>query len=342
MDQTFYCRSMRPGLETIRIWFDRIAPDGSPRRKVLQILSVIFLIEGASVLVLFSYWGLWLGLLSILTGAVLLFGTYNREAATAVSESPLGIRFLVKAVDMVGGPYVVMSLGGALVALTLSYNLMFSPRPELGDIDTIIILFGGILIAYPFVPAKYSVETAFAILFVGFVVLLLAVPQVVVSFSELQAPSSAGSWYVHYMLAAPFAGILDLIGVPASSSGNQVTIWFQDESMNVLSISSYCAGLYSFSIFLSAFFAFVLVFENLSKRQSYFVLLAGLIIAYLGNLFRMVVIGLVGYYEGIDAMLWAHNNIGWVIFLLWSAIFWWIVLGRVTSHRQLDGKTEAD
>jgi hypothetical protein len=70
------------------------------------------------------------------------------------------------------------------------------------------------------------------------------------------------------MLAAPFAGILDLIGVPASASGNLVTIVFQDGSSHPLSISAYCAGLYSFSIVLSAFFAFVLVFEKLPKRQS--------------------------------------------------------------------------
>jgi len=135
------------------------------------------------------------------------------------------------------------------------------------------------------------------------------------------------------MLAAPFAGTLDLLGVPSSSSGDMVTIQFQDGSIQVLGISAYCAGLYSFSIFLAAFFSFVLVFERLPARLLSIVLAVGLVIAYLGNLFRMVVIGIVGYYNGIDALLWAHENVGWIIFLSWSAVFWYVLLGYISRNK---------
>jgi len=63
----------------------------------------------------------------------------------------------------------------------------------------------------------------------------------------------------------------------------------------------------------------------------------GLVVAYLGNLFRMVVIGVVGYYRGVQALLWAHENVGWVIFLSWSAIFWYVLLGYVS--RRSSGKS---
>jgi exosortase/archaeosortase family protein len=62
------------------------------------------------------------------------------------------------------------------------------------------------------------------------------------------------------------------------------------------------------------------------------VLVLGLIAAYLGNLFRMVVIGVVGYFNGIDALLWAHKNVGWIIFLSWSAVFWYLVM-RYANRR---------
>jgi exosortase/archaeosortase family protein len=170
------------------------------------------------------------------------------------------------------------------------------------------------------------VETAFSLLFIGLVVILLVVPQAVTSIHE-DTGSSVGNWYVHYMLAAPFAGILNLLGIDASSSSNSVALQFHDGTTQVLGISAYCAGLYSFSIFLAAFASFVLVFERLSAKILSIVLALGLLIAYLGNLFRMVVIGIVGYYNGLDALLWTHRNVGWMIFLGWSAVFWYLVIG---------------
>jgi exosortase/archaeosortase family protein len=138
------------------------------------------------------------------------------------------------------------------------------------------------------------------------------------------------------MLAAPFAGALDLIGIDASSQGNLVTMQFHDGNTQTLAISAYCAGLYSFSIFLAAFVSFVLVFERLPVRVLAIVLSIGLVIAYLGNLFRMVIIGIVGYYRGLEALLWAHENAGWIIFLSWSAVFWYLLLGYTSRHRATD------
>jgi len=131
----------------------------------------------------------------------------------------------------------------------------------------------------------------------------------------------------------PFAAMLDIIGVPASSIADMVSIQFQDGSIHTLKISAYCAGLYSFSIFLSAFMAFVLVFERLPPRTTAWVLALGLLVAYLGNLMRMVVIGVVGYYRGLDALFWAHENVGWIIFLAWSSVFWWSILGYVSRTK---------
>ena len=132
------------------------------------------------------------------------------------------------------------------------------------------------------------------------------------------------------MLVAPFAFILNLFGISANAVGNLVTIMFRDGSVHTLAISAYCAGLYSFSIFLAAFVAFVLVFESLPRRVLGLVLIAGLVVAYLGNLLRMVVIGIVGYFHGIEALHWTHENAGWIIFLAWSSVFWWLLLGYAT------------
>lgn len=327
-----YTDIMAPRLSLISEHIERFLPSGSPRRKVTQILSIILVVEGLSVILLFSYAALWMGLLSLFAGVIILTLLRPSVEVTAKEAESPGVRLVDFFVRRVGGEYAVLALGAFLVTLVLLYNHFISSRPDLGDVDAVSILFGLVLLLHPLLYERFKVEMSFAILFVGTVVLLLVLPQVVQSFSGGASTSAAGDWYVHYMLAAPFAGILDIIGISSDSVGNLVTIEFRDGSVNTLAISAYCAGLYSFSIFLSAFAAFVLVFERLPRRALVLVLGMGLLIAYIGNLLRMVAIGVVGYYRGIEALHWAHENVGWMIFLAWSACFWWFILGW-TSKR---------
>ena len=313
---------------------DRWVPEGSPRKKLLQILAVILVFEGLSVLIFFSYQGAIVGIISAAIGVVLilLLRPYIETSKGPVADRTPGIRLVEYFIQLLGGNYVLVALGIMMIVTVLAYNAYLSPRPGLGDIDTLSIMFGGMLVLYPFAARKARTEASFALLFIALVVIFLVVPQAVTSVSESDSSSSIGNLYVHYMLAAPFAGILDLIGIPASSSGSSVTLEFHDGTVHTLGISAYCAGLYSFSIFLAAFFSFVLVFERLSKRLLILVLSVGLVVAYLGNLIRMVLIGVIGYYRGIDALLWAHENVGWIIFLSWSAVFWYLLLGFVSKE----------
>jgi archaeosortase C (PEF-CTERM variant) len=257
-------------------------------------------------------------------------------------ETP-GIKLIVALVRLVGGDKVVTAMGLLVVLAVVVYNQTISARSEFGDLDTLSMIFGFMLMTYPFLVRKFKIEASFSLLFIALVVVFLVVPQAITSASSNGATSSIGNWYVHYMLAAPFAGVLNLAGIEASSSGNFVTLEFRDGSVQTLGISAYCAGLYSFSIFLAAFFSFVLVFERLPAKTLTLVLTLGLAIAYMGNLFRMVVIGVVGYYRGMDALLWTHENIGWIIFLSWSAVFWYILLGYVSKRSGHDAhKNKAD
>lgn len=295
-------------------------------------IAIILVIEGLSVLALFSYVWTGVGVFSILMGAGLLLLLRPSEGleVTPSGESP-GIRFINWAMALLGGWFSFVLLGASIIALVLLYNFVASRRSDIGDLDTISIFFGALLIAHPLLARRFEIEAGFSLLFMGFLVIFLVLPQAVTNLTGGSGTSSVGNWYVEYMLAIPFAGILDLIGIPASASGSMVTMEFGDGTVQLLSISTYCAGLYSFSIFLSAFFSFVLVFESLTRKRLALALSLGLLVAYVGNLFRMVIIGVVGYHYGLEALLWAHENAGWVIFLGWSAAFWWMIL-RFTSR----------
>lgn len=316
--------------------FDHVFPEGSSRRKALHIVGIVLFVEGLSVIALFSYAGVSIGLASLFIGFLLLLLLRRKRGIEPEKKPPPGIRLLDSVVQLFGGGFAIMVIGLILVAVVIVYNLSISSRPEFGDVDTITILLGLILLAYPVTADRFRVESAFALLFVGLVTGTLVIPQVLTSYGELSGGGGVASWYVHYMLAAPFAGVLDLLGIPATSYADMVTIQFQDGSIHTLRISAYCAGLYSFSIFLSAFIAYVLVFETIPRRILAVTLGLGVLIAYLGNILRMVVIGIVGYYYGLDALHWAHENAGWIVFLAWSASFWYVILKYVAPAKEID------
>ncbi len=316
----------------------RYAPEGSSKRKLMQIIGILLLIDGLGTLTLSSKFDPVWGLPPILIGVIILVlfppvKASVKETGQAPSETRVpntyGIRLVDAVMNAINNDYIVMAVGAAVIGFIILFNGFISENPNYGDLDTLSFVLGGILMIYPFAVKKYKVEVVFALLFITFVVIILVLPQAIIALEEYYGSGSGshvGNWYVHYMLAAPFAGSLNLLGIHASSFEEYVTITFHDGTINTLGISTACAGLYSFSIFVSAFLAFTLVFERLPPRLMALVLGVGILAAYLGNLLRMIVIGVVGYYNGMDALLWAHKNVGWMIFLGWSALFWYLVI----------------
>jgi archaeosortase C (PEF-CTERM variant) len=310
----------------------RHARVGSTGRKLFQILGIVLIFEGLAVIFLSSHFGYALGIASVVLGAFMLIllppslaEADKGRAAAAPEFDTVGIKFVAWVMDGLGSDYAIIGIGVLIVALDVVFNTFFSTRPDYGDLDTLSIMLGALLMIYPFAVRRFRVEITFALVFLALVVILLVVPQALIAIGSAEG-STVGNWYVHYMLAAPFAGALNLVGIHASSAEEWVTITFRDGSIQTLGISTACAGLYSFSIFVSAFFAFVLVFERIPNKVLAAVLALGLLAAYVGNLFRMIVIGVVGYYYGMSSLLWAHRNIGWMVFLGWSAVFWYFLM----------------
>jgi archaeosortase C (PEF-CTERM variant) len=298
---------------------------------VLQIVAIVLFFQGISIAVLSSHFGPAIGVVSISLGVLILVvfppesvqeGAISRTTSKSGGEV-YGIRLIDYLFERAGRTTGATILGASLIVITLIHNAYISNQPGIGDLDTLSMALGGLIMVYPFVLGRFKVEICFALLFVALVVVILVVPQAILSLDD---ESSEGNWYVYYLLAAPFAGALNLLGIPSNADASNVMITFVDGSTHILSISTACAGLYSFSIFVSAFFSFVLVFERLPLRITVSVLSVGLLVAYLGNLLRMIVIGVIGYYYGIGALLWAHDNVGWMIFLSWSSVFWYAAL----------------
>ncbi len=224
-------------------------------------------------------------------------------------------------------------LGMILLAGIMAFNLLVADEFSLGSNDYVALLLAGALIAYNYIPSKYRVERDFALLFMIFLFMILVVPTTIYSLAYSSEPDT-NSRITYYLLVLPTAGLLKMIGVDVAYGHSLTLFQFSYMHMEVIgpggaiipvSIGLSCTGLYSVSIFVSAFIAFIFVEYDRIDRKVLTMLSIGIFLAWLANVIRMAIIILVGKYYGWDAMEWTHNNIGEVIFMIWVSIFWLVM-----------------
>jgi archaeosortase C (PEF-CTERM variant) len=220
-------------------------------------------------------------------------------------------------------------LGMVLIALDILYNLYISTTPELLTHDSIVLLFGVVMIAYNFIPNSYERERDFIFLFFAGLVVILVIPLLLARVIVGNVDDSV-AMYSAYLLAPEVSGFLNLVGIPSSVDWLTITFTTQSQDQISVYISTACSGIYSFSIFASAFLSFILTEYDKIDRKVVLLMGLGILTAYVANILRMVVIVLVGYYTytpeaGLQAMLVAHSNAGWIIFLIWIGLFWFLM-----------------
>jgi len=222
--------------------------------------------------------------------------------------------------------------GIAIIALDVIYNLLVTEYPILQIHDSVAIMFGVSLMAYPFVPQRYDRERDFVLFFFLILVLMLVVPLLLFRLAAGNFEEGVDA-YSSTLLAPELVWFVNLFGVNASIvpslAGPAPTIGFNTQS-NVyvtVQITTSCSGIYSFSIFAAAFAAFVLTEFDKTNWRVWTLLILGFVASYIANLLRMSVIVLAGYFAIVSkdaetSMMVAHSNAGWLIFLGWISLFW--------------------
>lgn len=220
---------------------------------------------------------------------------------------------------------------GALIILgDVSFNLLFMASDSFLGLDFMTLLLGVMLISYNRIPQKYEAESRFMVVFLSVFFLTLSMPLAVLM---LDSGSRAASYYTSDFIARPLALLLNLWGVKASSSMNWVFFDGREGPVS-LSIGLSCSGAYSFAVFFSAFTAYVHVKYAVFNRRLSGLLLAGLLGTYLANLLRVFFTALAGYYYGKEALIFAHQNVGWIIFMAWVALFWFMGFRFFTGEKK--------
>ncbi len=228
-------------------------------------------------------------------------------------------------------PYFPL-IGIVVISLDVIYNFIFASTSTLQIHDTVTILFGLSLVVYPFMPHRFERERDFIMLFFLVLILILVLPLLIIRIvqGDFEKSVDAYSWT---LLAPELQAILSLLGIHSnlfSLSGETAPgLMFttqQGQDISVV-ITTSCSGIYSFSIFASAFVAFVLTEFKKTNWRVWVLLGLGFLASYFANLLRMTVIVVTGYFsntteDALNSMLITHSNAGWLIFLGWITLFW--------------------
>ena len=86
-----------------------------------------------------------------------------------------------------------------------------------------------------------------------------------------------------------------------------------------------CSGVESITIFLSAVAAYFIAIKEKNIKKIGLYTIIGVMALFIMNILRIMAIVLAGYYIGIEEMLFVHYHLGWVMFILGMAVFWFLV-----------------
>jgi archaeosortase C (PEF-CTERM variant) len=224
-------------------------------------------------------------------------------------------------------------IGLALIAFVFLYNGFISAQPTLGNWDYILLAIAVLMMVYYRIPDKYYVERDFVFLFLVMIFVLFVIPQVIYPFVTGQRETEySGSLEIHYLVSIPATFIANLIGIPcyATLGADDIGAYIRYSSGSLqeasLLVGLGCSGIYSVTIFFGAFVSYIFSsFSKFEKRLGV-ILILGIILAWFANLIRIALTVGAGYWWGSSALLWFHENVGILIFLAWTAVFWYLLL----------------
>ncbi|MEA3189548.1 MAG: hypothetical protein QOD77_130 [Thermoplasmata archaeon] len=121
----------------------------------------------------------------------------------------------------------------------------------------------------------------------------------------------------------PLTGILTVLGWQPHLDG-QILGYTTAAGPITVEVGAACSGIQAMALF-AVLLALYLLVERPSGPRAALLTLIGLGGVYVANLLRLVMLMVVGYHWGVDALMEAHAQAGWVFFVAWAFLFAWIV-----------------
>jgi archaeosortase C (PEF-CTERM variant) len=131
------------------------------------------------------------------------------------------------------------------------------------------------------------------------------------------------SKFDHYFILLPTVWLLGLSGIPLEVIATE-TLQINGVENMIITIGGPCSGLYSMFLLIGIVFGYSRVikmeFDRTLKMLGFCIA-----IAYVSNLFRVIILYLTAYFYGQGAMMTVHTHLGWILFAGLAALIMFFI-----------------
>ena len=119
------------------------------------------------------------------------------------------------------------------------------------------------------------------------------------------------------------------LGIPAASQSNMITMTAKSGETIRLLVNPECTGIWSLVTFSAILLMVLFTFPEAISIKGALLVGIGYVGTYIGNILRIGAISMSGYISGPSGAIEdTHLYFGWMIFLIWMAIFWYYFFTR--------------
>lgn len=197
-------------------------------------------------------------------------------------------------------------IGIFIVSADLYYN--FKNGWELGTLDVMTLFFGVSLIGTQLQNPRVERISRFGTYISSVFVALYLIFYSMFAFLNIDFLHK----FDHYMILLPTVKIIGLMGIPLEVIATE-TVRINGAEQMTLVIGGPCSGLYSMFLLIGIVFGYSRI-EKMDVNRTFMMLGFCVAVAYISNLFRVIVLYLTAYYYGQETMMLVHTHIGWIIF----------------------------
>ena len=273
------------------------------------VLSIVTFIIGLRIALTWSYSSRILGVFLVIVSLFVAYWCYQKTHTLSADSFRLNTK--------------QTSLGFILIVIDLLYNIISQDAFKSFDYG---MIFAGIIIILLNIGTFHFLKLNTTI--ISFSTYFIFITMILYGFLFSGLPFLLGDknenfifeWTTNSVVIIS-ASLLNYI-LPTTTNGSVINF----NGFNV-GIGDPCSGVESITVFFSSAIAYIIATRQKNTKKMAKYMLIGGVILYIINIVRVLVIIWVGYYMGLDKMLFVHYNLGWIFFVVGMAVFWYLVIG---------------
>ena len=268
------------------------------------------IIAGIDILLLWSHTSKLVGLALVFIPLILIYLHYTKQKKDSTYASKINL--------------YSCCLGLILILFDVAYNLYTADAFRSLDYGILSVGFIIILLNMNFLQflkldeKMTSFVTYFLFIFISIYAFLFE--GIGIIFSGSEHPIFFPMAYVSMRLSAFFLNFIEPTTIYETGGGRGIN--FNGFKVGIASV---CSGVESITVFLSAIVAYFLANREFTIRKMCVNTILGACMLFFVNVLRILILTMVGYYKGGEAMMFVHTHLGWILFALAMALFWYMV-----------------